>query len=128
MRGQEIVLFFQMSRLALGSSHHPIQWEPGNTFPVVVGGYWPGYEVDHSSLSKAEVKNKWYCTSTAPVCLHNVERGNFTFTLLLMSSKAGDYLYSPLCFQCPAYTQSETKCVLSTNYPFCISQALYSIM
>jgi len=86
MRGQEIFLFFQMSRLALGSSHPPIQWEPGATFAVAMGGYWPGYEVDHSSLSNAEVKDKWYCTSTPPICLHTVERRNFTFILTLMSS------------------------------------------
>jgi len=49
-----------------------------------------------------------------------VEMCNFTFTVTLMSSNAGDYLYSPLCFQCPAYTQSETKCELSINYLFYI--------
>lgn len=105
-----------MSRLALGSIHPPMQWEPGATFPVVLGG-----NIGHLSLSKAEVKNEWYLTSSSPICLHTVERCSFTFILTSMSSNAEDYLYSALCFQCPAYTQSETKCELSINYLFYIS-------
>ena len=86
-----------MFRLALGPSHPLIQWIMGATFPVAMGGYWPGYEVNHSSLSKTEVKNKWYYTSRPPLCLRNMDRGNFTYTHTLMPSNAGDYLYSPLC-------------------------------
>lgn len=33
-----------------------------------------GREVYHSSPSSAEIKNKWNCTSTSPVCLHVVVR------------------------------------------------------
>jgi hypothetical protein len=32
----------------------------------------PGHELGWSSLSSAEVKNEWSCTSTPPTCLHGV--------------------------------------------------------
>jgi hypothetical protein len=39
----------------------------------------PGREVDHSSLSSAEAMNECSYTSTRPpVCLHGVDRDNFT--------------------------------------------------
>ena len=39
----------------------------------------PGREVDGSPLSSAEVNNKWrYPTSLPSVCLHGVDRDNFT--------------------------------------------------
>jgi hypothetical protein len=39
-------------------------------------------EVNHSPSSIAEIKNEWSYTSTAPICFHDVDRGNFapTFT------------------------------------------------
>jgi hypothetical protein len=39
----------------------------------------PGREVDHSSPSRAEVKNEWSYTSTFPIHFHGVDRKNFTF-------------------------------------------------
>jgi hypothetical protein len=39
-------------------------------------------EVNHSPLFIAEVKNEWGCTSASPICLHGVDRENFTFTFL----------------------------------------------
>jgi len=39
-----------------------------------------GREVNHSFLSNAEVKNEWSYTSSPTVCLHGVERENFSFT------------------------------------------------
>ena len=44
----------------------------------------PGREVNHSPPSRARVTNKWRHTSTPTVCIHGVERGNFTilFTFL----------------------------------------------
>jgi hypothetical protein len=42
----------------------------------------PGREVNHSPPSSAEVKNEWSHTSDPPICLHGVNRDNFTFTLL----------------------------------------------
>ena len=50
----------QKLRPDLGPTQHPVQW---------IRGYLPWdkrleYEIDHSTLSSAEVKNKWSCTST----------------------------------------------------------------
>jgi hypothetical protein len=46
------------------------------------GGWWVkplGYKANHSPPSNAEVKNEWTYTSTAPICLHVMYRGNVTF-------------------------------------------------
>jgi hypothetical protein len=40
----------------------------------------PGHEVDHLLPPGVKVKNEWSYTS-APICLHSVNRANFTFTL-----------------------------------------------
>ena len=46
----------------------------------VGGGKQPGREINHSPASSIEFKNEWSCTSTAvPICLHGVDRHNFTF-------------------------------------------------
>jgi hypothetical protein len=42
-------------------------------------GYFPGIkrprqEVDHSSQSRAEVRNDWSCASSTPICLPGVDR------------------------------------------------------
>jgi len=46
------------------------------------GGKAAGHEVDHLTPSTDEVKNEWNYTSSPPVCLHVVDRNNFTFSLL----------------------------------------------
>jgi len=38
-----------------------------------------GNESDHSSPSKAEVKNEWSYTSFPPICLRAVDKDNFKF-------------------------------------------------
>jgi hypothetical protein len=40
-------------------------------------------EVDPSNSSSAKTKNEWSCTSSPPICLHGVERDNFTYIFLL---------------------------------------------
>ena len=40
-----------------------------------------GCEVDHSPPAIAVVKNEWSYTFTSPVCLHGMDRENFTFIL-----------------------------------------------
>ena len=35
----------------------------------------------------AEVKKKWSCTSAPPICLHDVDKDNFTFALLHFTVK-----------------------------------------
>ena len=42
--------------------------------------YAPGLEADHSLASSANVKNEWSHSSIPPVCLHGVDRENFTLT------------------------------------------------
>jgi hypothetical protein len=43
------------------------------------------HEDDHSSVSSAEVKNKWTCASAPTTYLHDVERANFTFAYTILS-------------------------------------------
>jgi len=42
-----------------------------------------GREVYHLRPSGAKVKNEWSYTSTPPICLHGVDRDDFTFYLYL---------------------------------------------
>jgi hypothetical protein len=44
------------------------------------GGKQLGRELKHSTSCSAEVKNAWSYTSTPPVCLHGIDRDNFTLT------------------------------------------------
>jgi hypothetical protein len=53
LRGLGIFLFDTMSRLALGPTQHPIQWEP-EVFSL--GIKRPGREADHSPPPSAEIK------------------------------------------------------------------------
>ena len=67
--------FLLKSRSAPAHSQPPIQW---------VHGYFPGLKrpechVGHSRPCSVEVKNEWSYTSTSPICLHGVDRDNFTF-------------------------------------------------
>jgi len=47
----------------------------------------PELKVDHLTVSSAKVKNEWSYTSTAPLCLHVVNRVSFNlfyfFVILL---------------------------------------------
>lgn len=65
----------QTSRQALGST----QWIPVFFNRVKAAGTW----FDHSPSCTAEVNNAWMYTSTLPICLHGVDRGNITWVLLL---------------------------------------------
>jgi hypothetical protein len=46
----------------------------------------PGHEVDHSQPYSAKVKYKW--SSTALICLHGMDRDNFTFISHILLSRA----------------------------------------
>jgi len=63
-----------MSRLAMGFTQPPV-WVPV-FFP---GGTWPVHEVNHLPPSTAKFKNEWSCTSSSHMCLHSLDRENFTF-------------------------------------------------
>jgi len=58
-------------------------WPPLQCVP---GVKWPGSEDRHSPPCSVEVKNEWICTSTSPVCLHGMQRDNFTSTFLSASA------------------------------------------
>jgi hypothetical protein len=49
---------------------------PSSTVPVALSLEIKqlGHEIDHSSLSHAEAKNEWSCTSTSPICLSGMHR------------------------------------------------------
>ena len=40
---------------------------------------WPECEVNHSLPFSAKVKDEWSCTSALPLCLHGMDRENFSF-------------------------------------------------
>jgi hypothetical protein len=46
----------------------------------------PMREFSHAPPSSAEVKNEWSYTSIPPVCLHSMDRANFTYILALFYS------------------------------------------
>jgi hypothetical protein len=48
-----------------------------------LGVKWPGREANHSYSSKAEVRNRWSCTSVLPICFQGVARDNFIFSFFL---------------------------------------------
>ena len=65
-------------------TQHLIRQIPGALSLVVK---WPGCQADHSPPSSIEVKHEWNCTSTPPICLHGVHKGNiflFNFPNLLV--------------------------------------------
>jgi hypothetical protein len=70
--GERAILFCITSRPALGPTQPPTEGEPRVDRT--------GREVNHSSRSSAEVRNKWSCTSTPTQYLNGVDRENFTFT------------------------------------------------
>jgi hypothetical protein len=90
-RGLGIFLFTTASRMALGPTQPPIQWEPG---ALSLGVKRPGREADHSPPSSTEVKERveLYLHSPGTHSWRGAQlkhRDNFTFAfypLLLCSS------------------------------------------
>ena len=82
------------SRRLLFSPRRPVRlW--GSPAPLfsgyrgsLVGRERPGHAADHSPSSRAEVKNRWRYNSTPPICLHGVDRENFTFIYVTRHSPA----------------------------------------
>ena len=59
-------------------------WSPTSLLFNGYQGYipwvnWPAHEVNHSPPIPWKVKNGWSYTSPSPVCLHAMDRENFTF-------------------------------------------------
>ena len=62
----------------IGSGAHLAYYSTDTGF--FSGGKWPGLEIHHSPPT-AEVKNEWSYNSAPPICLHSVDKDNFTFFL-----------------------------------------------
>jgi hypothetical protein len=69
------MFLFKSFRVALGPTHLLLNGYRG-TF---LGVKRPGREFNHSPPSTAEVNNDCYYISAYPVCLHGVDKENFTF-------------------------------------------------
>ena len=65
--------FFVLETVQTGSgpTNSPVSW-------------LPKCEFDQLTPSSAKVKNEWSYTSTSPLCVHDVDRGSFTFYLYIM--------------------------------------------
>ena len=74
-QGQEIFIFSKTHRQTLGPTQPPLQ--------SFQGGKAAGC-VNYSPVSSTEVKNDWSFTSSSPVCLCGVDRGNFICFLPLL--------------------------------------------
>jgi hypothetical protein len=69
------------------SPSHRIQTSSGAqpaSYPMVIGGSYPGSKVTGSSPSSVEVKNAWSCAFVFMACLLIKHRDNFTFNLALL--------------------------------------------
>jgi hypothetical protein len=94
-----LFLFTTLSRLALSHIPFPTHWVLGS---FSLGVTWPGCEADQSPPSSAEVQNLWYCTSSPPVCLHDVvlsltHTSYSTQVLTNMTSDVSGYKLTPWC-------------------------------
>jgi hypothetical protein len=72
-QGQEIYLFSEASRLAMGLAHFPVQWTPE---AVALRVKQPGREADYFCLAPRQKKNKYvelYCLS--PTSFYGVVLG-----------------------------------------------------
>ena len=78
-KGQPILLFSEACRPTLGHTENLIKWYPG----LLPGG---GGKSARREVVKG-VKNEWRCTSTPPICIHGVDRDNFSVLFCLMRSE-----------------------------------------
>ena len=80
-RGKRFALFHSHPDWLWGLSTQPhIQWVLELFSWCEVSRVW----VDHSTVSSSKGKNEWSCTSTAPLCLHVMNRDKFIFLLFFV--------------------------------------------
>jgi hypothetical protein len=73
--------FSKIPRMTLGPTQSPIQW---------ISMFFQGikglrHECKYSPPSTTEVKNGWNCNSTPPICLHGMDKENFTIIMFTNS-------------------------------------------
>jgi hypothetical protein len=73
---RDFFLFAKMPRMALGSTQRAIQW-------VLGWSIWCVKFITRLHLVSMSSVNEWSYTSTPPICLHGVERDDFTISLFL---------------------------------------------
>jgi hypothetical protein len=77
--GGKTFSFLQHVWTVSGATQHCMQWVLG-LFP---GGKRPGRGVDHSPLTRVEVKYEWSCPFTSTICLNVVDWDNFACYLFV---------------------------------------------
>jgi hypothetical protein len=77
--------FSKTSRPHIVTNHFSLQRAPGS-FRRGGGGLGgcTGGDVDHSFLSRTEVRNGWHCASPPPIRLNNEDRDNFTYYFIFV--------------------------------------------
>jgi len=82
-----------MERRFFFSAKYPDQlWGPPSFLFNVYCGSFPGvqqleHDVDYSPPSNTKVKKKWSYTFTSSICLHGMDRDNFSFSNVQFSVK-----------------------------------------
>lgn len=127
---QDIFLVSKTSGADLGSTP-PSFLSSGYWRLLCLKVMWPGHEVCHWLLPNTEVKNEWSCPSSATVCLHVMDRHNFSFyvrlgeSLRLFVLQIGSWAWSNLLASCGASqatcTSARGGTYLSTSTVYCPS-------
>jgi len=84
-----------------------------------MGVKWLRHETNHSPPSSVKVKNEWNYTTTPPICLHGVQRHNFSFFSFMLPSTVK-----------PMYIQYLTEVIsppVSNSVAFCKNMTLPSL-
>ena len=76
-QGKAMYIVSETSTPALGPTQPSIQWVQG----LFGGVKRAGHDIEHTRPSLVDVTNEWIYTSTTPICLHGMDRDNFTFNI-----------------------------------------------
>jgi hypothetical protein len=82
--GAENISVLQNIQTGSGPTGPPVQWIPGFFSGGQVAAYWC-WPFTYS----ADVKNMWSYTSFLPICVHGMDRNNFTFIVSTSLNRPG---------------------------------------